>query len=255
MKKNIQALVIKNKEIATGIYRIELERNKNFGKITPGQFLHIKCGKEDGLILRRPISISYWDDTRIGIIVRRVGKGTELLTNVSVGDRLDILGPLGNGFQKMDHYKRVIILGGGIGIAPMLGLAKELKDKKPTILLGYRDETFLEDEFKLYGSVKIATEDGNKGFRGFVTELLIEEVNGDGIDIIYTCGPTPMLREVQKISHNRGIELQVSVEEKMACGIGACLVCACKTTNPQGVYKYVKTCKDGPIFNGKEVIL
>ena len=254
MKKNVYSKVLSNTEISHDIFKIVIERNEDFEEIQPGQFLHIKCGSEGGLLLRRPISISFYDNKRIGMVIRKAGKGTELLANSRTGQVLDVLGPLGNGFRIFDQHKNIMIVGGGIGIAPLLGLAQQAGDRKVTTLLGYKEQSFLADEFLKFGEVSISTEIGMEGHKGYVTDLVLGQIQEQQPDIIYACGPKPMLKSIQKISQEHGIPLQISVEEKMACGVGACLVCACKLRDSTDGYHYVKVCKDGPVFNGEEVI-
>lgn len=170
------------------------------------------------------------------------------------GDDIDILGPLGNGF--MQREKKAILIGGGIGIPPMVELAKSLKDKcEVQIVAGYRDELFLIDELKSNGTLYIATEDGSTGTKGTV----IDAIKAEGItgDVIYSCGPTPMLRAIKEYAKEAGIECQISLEEKMACGIGACLACVCKSKEKDhhtNVHNK-RICKDGPVFLAEEVEL
>jgi len=255
LKKNVYTKVLSNIEIAPNIHRIELERRSEFGDIIPGQFVHIKCGEEGGLLLRRPISISYFDDKKIGLVIRNAGKGTAILCSAKVGQTWDVLGPLGNGFTVQNHHKKIMIVGGGIGTAPLLELAKQVQDRDVTVLLGYKNVCFLTEEFMNYAKVvRVATEDGNEGHKGFVTELVIDEIRGQKPDVLYACGPEPMLKGIQSLCRQYDIRSQISVEERMACGVGACLVCACKLAKVEDGYKYSRACKDGPVFSGDEVI-
>ncbi|QEK13186.1 dihydroorotate dehydrogenase electron transfer subunit [Crassaminicella thermophila] len=254
MKDRMFCKVLSNVEIAKDIHKLEIERIDGFGEIKPGQFLHIKCGGE-GLLLRRPISISYIEKDRIGLIIRRAGKGTKLLCDKKVGETLDVLGPLGNGFSIDDEVEKVIVIGGGIGTAPLLELVKSLKGKDIAVLLGYRDEPYLVDDFEQWvKGVKVATEDGSFGYKGYVTDLLEEEIKNNRVDIIYACGPEIMLKKVQDICNRYKKKSQLSIEERMACGVGACLVCTCKVKAEEKGVKYVRTCKDGPVFWGDEVM-
>lgn len=254
MKDRLLCKVLSNVEIRQDIHKIEIERIDGFGEIQPGQFLHIKCDAE-GLLLRRPISISYVEKDRIGLIVRKAGKGTKLLCEKKIGEFLDVLGPLGNGFSIDDKTEKVIVIGGGIGTAPLLELVKSLKKKEIKVLLGYRDEPYLVKEFEQYAKeVKVATEDGSFGYKGYVTDLLDEEIKNNRADIIYACGPEVMLKKVQTICNEHKKKSQLSIEERMACGVGACLVCTCKVQAEEKGIKYVRTCKDGPVFWGDEVM-
>ncbi|QXM06658.1 dihydroorotate dehydrogenase electron transfer subunit [Crassaminicella indica] len=252
MKNRCYCKILDNIEIAPSIHKIEMERVDGLGNIKPGQFLHIKCS--DALLLRRPISISYAEKDKVGIVVRKAGEGTVSLCNRKKGEILDVLGPLGNGFTVNDG-KRVIVIGGGIGTAPLLELVKNLEEKDVTVLVGYKDMPYLVDDFKKYVKVvDVATEDGSVGYKGYVTDLLKAKLENDGADIIYSCGPEVMLKKVQKIAKEYKVKVQLSIEERMACGVGACLVCTCKVKSEDGV-KQVRTCKDGPVFWGDEVML
>ena len=254
MKKRILTEVLNNVEISAQIHKIELARSSEFGEIFPGQFLHIKC-MEEGMLLRRPISISYTSDKIIGVVIRKVGRGTELLCDSKVGQRWDVLGPLGNGFTVDEEHRKIMIIGGGIGSAPLLELAKEIRNRDVLVLLGYREKGLLEKEFEQYAPTMVATEDGSLGHKGLITELAQGEIERFKPDVIYACGPHPMLKWVQKVCKDLRIPSQLSIEERMACGVGACLVCACKLAREKDGYNYVKACKDGPVFRGDEVIL
>ena len=218
----------------------------------PGQFAHIYV---PGKTLRRPISICDIDKKNgtLRFVFQIRGAGTEQLSKFEVGDKMDILAPLGHGFT-FDPNAHNLFIGGGIGVPPMLELAKEL-DCEKTIVLGYRDELFLNKEFEQYGKVVIATEDGSCGTKGNVLDAIrAESVDGQ---VIYSCGPTPMLRALKQYAADKGIEAWISLEEKMACGIGACLACVCKSKDVDhhtNVHNK-RICKDGPVFNAQEVEL
>ncbi len=254
MKKVIITKVLSNEEIASGIHKISIERKKGFGEILPGQFLHIKCGQEEGVLLRRPISVSYADEREISLIIRKAGRGTTLLCNSNIGQDWDILGPLGNGFTINEKYKKVMVVGGGIGVAPLLELTKGLKEKNTDVLLGYKEEPFLVEEFEKYASVSVTTENGSQGHKGFINELVVKQLKEQKPDMLYACGPEAMLKEIQTLCKEYNVESQISLEERMACGVGACLVCACKLKKDKTGHIYAKTCKDGPVFLGEEVI-
>jgi dihydroorotate dehydrogenase electron transfer subunit len=217
----------------------------------PGQFVAIYC--EDGSrLLPRPISICEIDraDQCIRLVYRVVGKGTEEFCGYHTGEQLRLIGPLGNGFPKKS--KSALLLGGGIGVPPLLELAKELSCEKK-IVLGYRDERFLEKEFRAQGDVYIATEDGSFGTSGNVLDAIRE--NGLTADIIYACGPMPMLRAVKRYAAERDMECWISLEERMACGIGACLGCVCKSIKRDS-HTHVhnkRICTEGPVFRAEEV--
>lgn len=246
-----QAVIIRQEEISYGIYSMWLKTEQVAGQAKPGQFVSIYC-HEGSRLLPRPISICEIDreDRAIRIVYRVVGKGTEELSQMRTGRCLDIVGPLGNGFPLKD--KKAFLIGGGIGIPPLLELAKELKSEKQ-LVLGYRDSLFLQEEFKKQGSLYVATEDGSYGTDGNVLDAIRE--NGLNAEIIYACGPMPMLRAVKAYAKEKGIECWISLEERMACGIGACLGCVChsKERDSHTNVNNKRICKEGPVFRAEEV--
>ena len=220
--------------------------------IRPGQFVHIKCG--DGLLLRRPISICSWAGSRMGgtvsVVFEARGEGTSWLAQRQVGDTLDVLGPLGNGFRTTPGP--YLLVGGGIGVPPLYACAC-YTGCCSTAILGFRskDRAILLDEFDSECiDVKIATDDGSLGHHGFVDALVRQELEKKHhYQGILACGPKPMLKSVAKVAAEFNVPCQVSMEERMGCGVGACLVCA--TPMKDGSVKHV--CKDGPVFNAREV--
>lgn len=248
------AVIIRQEEIAPDIYSLWLKTENIAKEAKAGQFIAIYCN-DGSRILPRPISICEIDkeDNALHIVYRVAGKGTEEFSGYRTGKQLEIMGPLGNGFPLKS--KKAFLIGGGIGIPPMLELAKEL-DCEKQIVVGYRDkETFLYDELKKYGTVYVATEDGSVGTKGNVLDAIRE--NGLDADVLYACGPTPMLRAIKEYAAENGIEAWISLEEKMACGIGACLACVCKSKEKDhhtNVHNK-RICKDGPVFLAQEVEL
>ena len=219
----------------------------------PGQFVHIKCG--DGLLLRRPISVCSCQEDEpsdlLAIVFEVRGEGTAWLANRPVGHSVDVMGMLGNGFD-MKPEGRYLLVGGGIGIPPMRGCAQYTQGKSTAILGGRSaDKIILLDQLtQECAKVLIATDDGSVGYHGFVDALVRRELEQDkNYDAVLACGPKPMLRNVAKVAEEFGVPCQVSMEERMGCGIGACLVCACDMKD--GSRKHV--CKDGPVFDSKEV--
>ena len=210
-------------------------------------------------LLPRPISICEIDREKGMLrVVYRVtgpGTGTEMFSRLKAGDTIPVIGPLGNGFPyEKAEGRRVFLMGGGIGVPPILELAKEMKCEKKQIVVGYRDaETFLREEFEENGEVYISTEDGSVGTKGNVMDAVRE--NGLAADIIYACGPTPMLRAIKAYAEENGIECYISLEERMACGIGACLACVCRTKEKDhhSNVNNKRICKDGPVFLSTEV--
>ncbi|WP_125143500.1 dihydroorotate dehydrogenase electron transfer subunit [Clostridium transplantifaecale] len=247
------AVVYSQEELAPEIYSmwITTEAAK---EARPGQFISV-YSKDGSRLLPRPISIceADADEGRLRIVYRIAGAGTKEFSSFESGDPIDIMGPLGNGFPQ--EGENVFLIGGGIGIPPMLELAKNLNCEKQMVL-GYRDESlFLKDEFEAYGEVFVATEDGSVGTKGNVLDAIRE--NGLTADVMYACGPTPMLRALKQYAEEHNIRCYISLEEKMACGIGACLACVCqsKEVDHHSNVHNKRICKDGPVFLAQEVDL
>lgn len=249
--------VIKNKCLTRDVYKMIISGENVRLMNTPGQFVTIKIDNNDSLILRRPISICEIDKEKncFTIIYRVVGKGTEILANKKAGDTIDILGPLGNGFsiENIDKNKVVLIAGGGIGIPPLYELSKKLKKKniKVITVLGFNScqDIFYEKEFNELNETYISTIDGSYGYKGNVLDLINnKDIN---FDYIYACGPKGMLKSINNKYQNKK-KGYLSLEERMACGIGACTGCVCKV---MGKDEYKRVCKDGPIFALGEIEL
>lgn len=230
----------------------------------PGQFVHIRVSDVMDPLLRRPISLHEIDGDggTITLLYQVVGRGTELLSQVPAGAEVDVMGPLGNGFWIPEEVKKAVVVGGGIGIAPMLPLVEELKNKgiEQTVLLGGRNAEYIAglENFKALGvTVETATDDGSLGRKGFVTDLVEDIIAMDRPDYFFACGPNPMLKQLIKVTEKHGVPGQVSLEERMGCGVGACLACVCKVkvkTDEAG-WDYKKVCVDGPVFEASEVII
>lgn len=247
------AKVRRQDQLASDIYSLVLYIPEIARSAKAGQFVSV-YSKDGANLLPRPISLCEIDkeEGTIRLVYRVVGKGTKEFSKLAAGDTIDVMGPLGNGFTLKD--KTAILIGGGIGIPPMVELAKELNCEK-NIVVGFRDETFLLEDLEPRGEVYVASEDGRTGVKGNVIDA-IEEYNIKA-DIIYACGPTPMLRAVKEYAFAHNMEAQLSLEEKMACGIGACLACVCQSTEVDS-HSHVKNkriCKDGPVFDAGEVEL
>lgn len=245
------AIIIRQEEIATDVYSMWLHTEEIARLAKPGQFITIYC-TDGSRLLPRPISICEIDrmDRSIRIVYRVAGEGTKEFSAYHTGAQLRVVGPLGNGYPKKS--KPALLLGGGIGVPPILQLAREL-DCEKKIVLGYRDERFLEEEFRAEGDVYIATEDGSFGTQGNVLDAIRE--NGLTGEIIYACGPMPMLRAVKQYAAEHNMECWISLEERMACGIGACLGCVVKSKKKDG-HTHVnnkRICTEGPVFRAEEV--
>jgi len=243
----------------TTLFDLKVSLPEGMNSPVPGQFAHIMCG--EGTTLRRPISIADYDaesrTVRFCYDVR--GKGTDYLSNLKPGDDFDFLSPLGTGFSVRDGG-RALLVGGGIGVYPLIYAARKY-GSSATALLGFRNEALAtcSEDFKEFGAdVSVITDDGSNGRKGFVTELLAEALDELDADIILACGPGPMLEKVAEMAEERGIYCEVSLEERMACGLGACMGCACKVKAPESLfpdgYTYKRVCADGPVFDSREVI-
>ena len=234
--------ILENKALTKDVFKMVLSGDTS--DITAsGQFVNIQL---EGLYLRRPISVCDWDDKTLTIVYKVVGKGTEQMSKMVPGVKLDVLTGLGNGYDLTKAGDKPVLLGGGVGVPPMYGCAKKLVELgiKPTVILGFnvKDEIFYEEEFKALGCETIVTTvDGSYGVKGFVTNALPENYTH-----FYTCGPEPMLKAVYKATNTSG---QMSFEERMGCGFGACMGCSCKTLTG-----YKRICKDGPVMMKEEIL-
>ena len=240
--------------LAPGVFSLWIDAPEIAESAVPGQFVSIYT-KSEARLLPRPISICEINrgEKTMRFVYRVVGEGTEEFSKLSSGDKIEVLGPLGNGFPIPE--KKAILIGGGIGIPPMLALAKACKER-PTVVLGYRDATlFLKEEFDKVADVVIATDDGSVGTHGTVIDAMKEK--NLAADVICACGPMPMLRGVKAYGLENEIETYVSMEERMACGIGACLGCVCQSTevDSHSNLHNKRVCKDGPVFLSTEVEL
>ena len=251
-----RARVLSQEPIAKDIYSMLIQTERIARKARPGQFVSLYTG-DGSKLLPRPISLCEidGDQGRLRIVYRVTGPdtGTALFSRLQTGDKVDVLGPLGNGFPMEEAKgKRILLAGGGIGVPPMLELAKQLEGEKK-LVMGYRNEIFLESELRKAGQLDISTEDGSQGTKGNVLDAIREsELKAD---IIFACGPTPMLRALKQYAMENNILCYISLEERMACGIGACLGCVCKTKEVDG-HSHVhntRICKDGPVFLASEV--
>jgi dihydroorotate dehydrogenase electron transfer subunit len=259
MIKQENCRIESNTQIAENIYELVLNGEITANMSEPGQFVHVKVSHGFDPLLRRPISISAIDkeNSTFTIIYRKQGRGTVLLAEKSIGEEVDILGPLGNGFPVMEaaHGQTAILIGGGVGVPPMYELAKQLAQNGIAVIsvIGFQTESsvFYEKELARFGEVYVATVDGSYGRKGFVTDIL----SGFDFqaDIVFACGPTPMLRAIDK--GNFAPKTYLSLEERMGCGIGACFACVCHTKEDPHGHSYKKVCSDGPVFEAGEVVI
>ena len=261
MPKQILAKLIKKEEIIKDVYKFSVQAGEIVKLSKPGNFIEIRVSNQTEPFLRRPISI-YNLDKENGIlefIFQIKGNGTNLLAQKEVGDEIDIIGPLGFGTFKIQDYNKIAIIGGGIGIFPLYELVKQAKEQGKNVdcYLGFRNKDFvmLENEFKnVTDNLTITTDDGTYAKKGFAIDYLKEDMQKEKYDCIYACGPIPMLRAVQQYANDNNINAQISLEEKMGCGLGVCLGCAVKTAkSPKEAPEYFHVCKGGPVFNAKDV--
>jgi len=241
MKQSIFT-ILENKALTRDVFKMVLEGDTS-AITASGQFVNIQLA---GKFLRRPISVCDWDESTLTIVYKVVGHGTEQMAGMAPGEQLDILTGLGNGYDLSLAGDEPLLIGGGVGVPPMFGAAKKLAEMgvRAKVILGFnvKDEIFYEEEFKALGcDVTVTTVDGSYGVKGFVTNALPENYS-----YFYTCGPEPMLKAVYKATNTSG---QMSFEERMGCGFGACMGCSCKT-----ITGYKRICKEGPVMKKEEIL-
>lgn len=256
MRKEIMKVTCQ-KQLATNIFELTLTGSLVKEMKHAGQFVHLKVSEHTDPLLRRPISICSINQEldQFKMIYRAEGRGTTLLSEKCEGDTVDVLGPLGNGFSihETNPGEVALLVGGGIGVPPLYELSKQLTRIGVNVIhvLGFqsKDVCFYEKEFSELGPTFIATVDGSYGMKGFVTDVIVNK--GLTFDTLYACGPTPMLKALEQKYHDK--KMYLSLEERMACGIGACFACVCHT--PSDDFSYKKVCSDGPVFKVGEVVL
>ena len=250
--------ILANEKLGRGYFKMLISAPAIARRAKPGQFVHLRCQEGIQPLLRRPFSFHRISKNTFEILYKVVGQGTNLLAKKQKGDKIDMLGPLGTGFplQPTTYNLQPILVAGGMGVAPLLALAQRLPNKRKTVvLLGAKtkQELLCAAEFKgLSAQVQITTDDGSQGFKGLVTNLLIRMLRNTKYEIrytIYACGPNPMLKAVAAIAKQYKALAYGSLEERMACGVGACLGCAVSTRAG-----YKQACKDGPVFNLREIV-
>lgn len=248
--------IVTKEQLKSDIFKIAFSSEEMAKVALPGQFLEIRVNDDIEPFLRRPISIHKIEKEKneLEFIFQVKGKGTEILSKKQVGDKISVLGPLGKGNFQFENYKNIAIIGGGIGVFPLYELARQAgKNAQVTTYLGFRSKDFvvLEDDFKAVSNkLVLTTDDGSYGENGFAINYLKADCKTQKPDCIYACGPLPMLKAVRDFAIQNEIPAQVSLEERMGCGIGICLGCAVKDKNAEG-YKHV--CKDGPVFDVNDV--
>ncbi|MDT8719383.1 dihydroorotate dehydrogenase electron transfer subunit [Clostridium sp. 19966] len=244
MPQSFTCQVVENEILAGNVYKLIVAKDKADLTIVPGQFYMLKAWDIEPL-LGRPISICEVQDNKLVFLYAAVGVGTEIFTKLGAGDKVSAIGPLGNGFDAEKAKGRVALVAGGIGIAPMVELSKKIKAEKVDVFAGFRSFTYGLEELESYvNKVHVATEDGSEGSKGYVTDIF----DAAKYDVVLCCGPEIMMNKVVKLCREAGTKVYVSMEKHMACGVGACLVCTCKTKKGNK-----RTCKDGPVFDGDEL--
>ena len=254
MKKYILDLKVKQVErIHQRYVLIKLTHEDTLPEMLPGQFVEVRVDGSPSTFLRRPISINFVDrdNNELWLLVATVGEGTKQLAKLKFGDVLNCVLPLGNGFTPAKQGEKVLLVGGGVGVAPLLYMGAQMKSQgiEPTFLLGARtaNDLLMLPIFNMYGRAYVTTEDGSMGEKGFVTNHSI--LSEEHFDRISTCGPTPMMKAVARYARQNNVDCEVSLENLMACGLGACLCCVEKTTEGN-----LCVCKDGPVFNIKKLL-
>lgn len=261
MPVNIKAKLLKKEELKPGIFKFSVQADEIVNTAKPGNFIEIRVNDDIEPFLRRPISIYNMEKEKgiLEFIFQVKGKGTTILSKRNEGELIDIVGPLGFGTFKYSSYENLAVIGGGIGVFPLYELAKNAKNENKNVntYLGFRnkDLVVLEDEFKQVSTqLTITTDDGSYAQKGFAIDFLKKDIEDGKIDSIYACGPLPMLRAVRELAIEKNIPCQISLEERMACGLGVCLGCAVKTAkSPKEAPEYWHVCKAGPVFQAKDV--
>jgi len=252
--------IIFNKRVASETFLMGLNSPEIVARARPGQFVMIKVREAIDPLLRRPFSICGVQDDLVLLLYRVVGRGTACLADTEKGETLSIVGPLGNGFEVPDDNQKILLVAGGIGIAPLLFLSKAVETGDIEFMTGFTSADEIIDPHKICNvktGLSLATDDGTKGHAGIVTELLEEYLGrqdtGTGEVGVFTCGPLPMMKRVAALALEHGIFCQVSLEAFMACGLGACQGCAVKASSSEGKTLYHNVCKDGPVFPGQAI--
>ena len=253
-----QEKVVRMERLSDDVYRMVLQSSIIAESVKPGQFLNVRCGDSMEAYLRRPISVCdvHPGEGTVDIVFQVKGAGTERLARLRPGDVADVMGPLGSCFQPVPPGGRMVVVGGGIGTFPLLFLLRTMPQAHRTALLGFRNReaVVLESDFAAHcEQLEFATDDGSYGTPGFVTRLLERHLDSENVDGVYICGPTPMMKAATALCVQRNVPVQVSMEQRMGCGVGACLVCACKKSSADG-FVYTHVCKEGPVFNGRDML-
>ena len=250
--KDCEFTIRKMRNLTDNIVEFTLYSDEQLPHVHCGQFLHLKLGGQ--FLLRRPFCIYKFDEHTVTIAVAVVGGGTRYMAGLKVGDKLSAVMPIGNGFTLEKKHRKIVLLGGGVGCAPLATVPVSYPDRDYVSYLGFANKKAIAftEEFGKFGSVVTCTDDGSFGRCGYVTDVLRKDIDKIKPDVILTCGPTPMLKAAAKLSLDTGVPAYMSGESRMGCGVGACVVCSCMTVR-NGEDFYARVCKDGPVFNAEEV--
>ncbi len=249
-----ESRVVDKQEVAEDIFKLTLYAPEVARAAKPGQFVHLQCGENQSYILRRPFSVhQVIGADAFDILVRVVGEGTKWLATRRPKDSIDLIGPLGSGYQVASGLKRAMIVAGGMGVAPLIFLASKLAEEKIKVytVMGAANRNQLLDFMdlkRLTRKMAVTTDDGSQGHKGLVTDVLAKEIEEGDPEVIFACGPGEMLKTVAGVAGRFGVSCQVSLEAYMACGVGACLGCVVEAKS-----SYLKVCADGPVFDTKEL--
>ncbi|MGX8797257.1 dihydroorotate dehydrogenase electron transfer subunit [Fusibacter sp. JL298sf-3] len=253
MRFNDSVRVLKKVDLNKEVFQLVVERKEAMGEIKAGQFFNLKAA---GVLLNRPISVSDFNEVSIEFTIKILGEGTAQLHRLQEGESLALMGPLGNGFECVPA-KKILLVGGGIGIAPLKRLCYETVYKETTIhtVLGFREQPYLEKAFAEKSALCHFVSETDSAYElGFVTAPLERLLSEHTYDQVFVCGPMPMLKAVSAVLAKKEVDAQLLMEEKMACGVGACLVCTCKIKEGENGFKHKRMCKDGPMFYASEVV-
>lgn len=254
MKEYTLTITSKRQPVA-GVYEFVLSADEDLPPIHAGQFLHLGVGEP--YLLRRPFCIHKFTARTVTLIVAVVGGGTRALARKKTGDTVQAILPIGNGFTLSPEHKKIVLLGGGVGCAPLATVPVSYPDRTYYSYLGFvtKDAVFMQDAFAPFGQTVVCTDDGSTGRAGYVTDVLKEDIAAIAPDVILTCGSTPMLKAAARLSVQCGVPAYMSGESRMGCGVGACLVCACDIKEKNGEVVRKRACVDGPVFDLKDIVL
>lgn len=254
--KDVEFTLKNIKEIAPDIFELVLVSGEKLPPMRCGQFLHMEV-KDDSLPLRRPFCLYKFDDKSVTLIVAKVGKGTNRICSMKTGEKVRAIVPIGNGFTPKAEHKKIALIGGGVGCAPLYSVKSCYPEKEYMAFLGYanKQSIVMYDDFKKEYRTVLSTDDGSAGEKGYVTDAFLRHIDEFKPDIILTCGSENMLKAVARVSKQLSISAYMSGENRMACGVGACLVCACAVKQKDGSVKNMRACVDGPVFSLEDIEL